>query len=71
MEAGKPELVAIQIPLNADAPVAQDKVIKTSEVLQEVRAVNLSLPKGALEDPVVAAEPAIQVTWNAHVRVRK
>ena len=71
MKAGVPELVALQIPLEADAPAVQDKVIKTSEVLEEVRAVDSSLPEGALKGPVTAKGPLTQVTWNAHVRVRK
>ena len=71
MKAGVPELVARDIPLEADAPAGQDKIIKTSAVLEQVRAVDSSLPEGALEGPVAAKEPSSQVTWNAHVRVRK
>ena len=71
MKAGVPELVAREVPLEADAPAVQDKVIKTAEILEGVRAVNSSLPEGAFKGPVAAKGPLVQVTWNAHVRVRK
>ena len=71
MKAGVPELVARVVSLETDGPATQDKVIKTSEILEEVQAINSSLPEGAFIDPVAVKEPLIQVTWNAHVRVRK
>ena len=69
-EKGVPELVLREVPLESDTPV-HDKIIKTSEVLKQVQAVDLSLPKGAMLDPGAAKKPVVQVTWNAHVRVRK
>ena len=68
---GVPKLVAREIPLEAAASPMQDKVITTSQILEEVRAVDSSLPEGALPEPASAQEPSEQVTWNAHVRVRK
>ena len=68
---GVPNLVAREIALETAASPMQDKIITTSQVLQKVRAVDSSLPEGALPEPVSAQEPPEQVTWNAHVRVRK
>ena len=68
---GVPKLVAREIPLEAAASPMPDKLITTSQVLEEVRAVDSSLPQGALPEPVSAQTPPEQITWNAHVRVRK
>lgn len=68
---GVPKLVAREIALETAASPMQDRVITTSQILDEVRAVDSSLPGGAFPEPVSAQEPPEQVTWNAHVRVRK
>ena len=69
--AGVPELVARKILLQANVAPVQDTAIKTSQVFEEVRAVDLSLPEDALEGQVTTQKLPEQVTWNAHVRVRK
>lgn len=47
-----------------------ENLIETSELLDNVETVNERLPAGALS-PGPARGPRIQITWNAHIRVRK
>jgi hypothetical protein len=52
------------------APVVHDTVVKTTEVLELGDKISDSLPAGALENLTVE-DPTYQITWNAHVKVRK
>lgn len=64
--------LAFAVPDNQEvlAPTVQDTAVKTAQVLELTEKINNSLPAGALENLTVD-EPTYQLTWNAHVKVRK
>ena len=71
VKAGVTELVARSVPLKAETLTVQDHVIPESQVLQAAHAEDQNLPRGALTGVPSITEPPVQVTWNAHVKVRK
>jgi hypothetical protein len=52
-------------------PIVNDSTVKSVEVLGLSDKINESLPAGALEDLSEEKKPTYQITWNAHVKVRK
>lgn len=52
-------------------PLYQDTTIEVSDILDKIELSDFTLPRGALTGPASTTNPPDQVTWNAHVRVRK
>ena len=52
-------------------PTIQDVAVKSDEVLELADKINKALPAGALVDLTEKDKPTYQITWNAHVKVRK
>lgn len=71
VKSGALELVAREVNLSTSKVKVTDEVIPVSEALQLVKDVDSSLPRGALTIPASVSAPPVQVTWNAHVKVRK
>ena len=71
IKAGAPELVARKVLLHVESPAVQDKIIEVSKVIELAHAVDSSLPEGAMTGPLSISQPPIQLTWNAHIKVRK
>lgn len=74
IDDGVPELFsrAVELSDSAQQPLQiHDEAIEAPKVVELSQAVNFLLPAGAFEDPVSTDGPSIQITWNAHVKVRK
>lgn len=75
LEAGVPQLFAREVALSVKAEAAQpqvkDVVIKPNSILDVTHTADAQLPAGAFKDPVSEQQPAVQITWNAYVKVRK
>ncbi|KAI9706216.1 MAG: hypothetical protein M1820_004977 [Bogoriella megaspora] len=56
---------------DASTPIIQDTTVKAAEVLELTNKINKSLVAGALQDLTEDQKPTYQITWNAHVKVRK
>ena len=70
-QAGVPNLALRDVAIEEGSPQVEDNIITTSQVVKKVQDVDSSLPEGAFTGPPNAKKPPIQITWNAHVRVRK
>ena len=71
IEAGTLQIVAREVYLDTPELEVKEKVISASQALTLAKAVDSSLPHGALLIPDSVSAPSVQVTWNAHVKVRK
>jgi hypothetical protein len=75
LDASVPQLFAREVTLPVKAEVTEPQVkevaIKPNSVLDVTRAADAQLPAGAFKDPVSEQLPAVQITWNAYVKVRK